>query len=495
MIRKTAVQRSLATAKRIDSAWFARLSQLLFSIDRENFVAMHIKLTLVVGLLVFSCASFGLQAQEKMTLEQAIQLALAHDPRIDEKEAFVRKAQGLMQEAEGSEGFRYSVDSFLAIANGVDGGFYSGGESSCSSNCSPRDDIYDLNDGLSLWGGLSFSIVKPLATFGRLENYQEAAQNNVLIKQQDVTLQRDEIALQVVKAYYGFLTARDSRLLLEDTRSRLSGALELVEGWLAEGRGNASQSDMFALQSGLGLIDNFLAEARGLESISMAGLKLLTGREEELIELADRRLLPLKMPEESLDEWIELARQNRVEFKQVAAGLTARRALVEATRAEEKPIVFAGVAGSLAYAPDRDRLDNPHVYDPFNHAALSPLIGMRWQWEQGAQPARVVQAQADLDALVHKASFARLGIPFQVREQYFSMQAKHQAIDSMRTSSRAARRWMIASYSDFEAGLQDAADIINALQVYVLSYAEYLRAVNDFNNHVSKLRSVSGVFQ
>ena len=90
------------------------------------------------------------------------------------------------------------------------------------------------------------------------------------------------------------------------------------------------------------------------------------------------------------------------------------------------------------------RLDNPHIYDPFNHAAMSPLLGMRWQWEQGAQPARVVQAQAELDALVHKASFARMGIPFQVREQYLSMQAKHQAIDSMRKSSKAARRWMIA---------------------------------------------------
>ncbi len=456
---------------------------------------MHKFLPLLLGLLVIPWLSFGLQAQEKLSLEQAIQLALEHDPRIDEKEAFVRKARGLLQEAEGSEGFRYSVDSFLAIANGVEGGFYEGGESSCSGDCQPRDDLYDLNSGLSVWGGMTFSIVKPLATFGRLESYQEAAQHNIVIKQQDVTLQKDEIGLQVVKAYYGYLTARDSRLLLEDTRKRLSGALDLVVGWLDEGSGNASQSDKFALQSGLGLIDNFLAESRGLELIAMAGLKLLTGREEELIELADRRLLPVELPVESLDEWIELAQLNRVEFKQVSAGLTARRALVEATRAEEKPIVFAGVAGSLAYSPDRDRLDNPHVYDPFNHAALSPLIGMRWQWEQGAQPARVAQAQADLDALVHKASFARLGIPFQVREQYYSMQAKHQAISSMRDSSKAARRWMIASYSDFEAGLEEADDIINALQVYVLSYAEYLRAVNDFNNHVSKLRSVSGVFQ
>jgi len=440
-------------------------------------------------------ASFGLYAADKLNLEQAIELALANDPRIDEKQAFVRKARGLLQEAKGSEGFRYSVDSFLALTTGLDGGFYEGGDKSCSGDCSPRDDAYDFDDGLSIWGGLTFSIVKPLATFGRLENYQEAAQNNILIKQQDVTLQRDEIALQVVKAYYGYLTARDSRLLLEDTRGRLNGALELVDGWLEEGSGEASLSDKYALQAGLGLIDNFLAEANGLEQIAMAGLKLLTGRDEELIELADRRLQPLPLPEQSLQEWIDLALDNRVEFKQVEAGLSARRALVKATRADKKPIVYAGVAGSVAVAPERDTLDNPHVYDPFNHAALSPVLGMRWQWEQGAQPARVVQAQAELDALVHKASFARLGIPFQVREQYYSMQAKHKAISSMRESSRAARRWMIASYSDFEAGLEEADDIINALQVYVLSYAQYLRAVNDFNNLVSKLKSVSGVFQ
>ena len=455
---------------------------------------MKIRLAKLIGLAVLLAISSGLGAQDKLTLEQAIELALEHDPRIDEKQAFVRQARGLLQEAKGSEGFRYSVDSFLALSSGVDGGFYENGENSCSGECRPRDDLYDLDDGLSVWGGLTFSIVKPLATFGRLENYQAAAQKNIAIKQQDVYLQRDEVALQVVKAYYGYLTARDSRLLLVSTRVRLSGALDLVERWLEEGSGKATQSDKFALQSGLGLIDNFIAEATGLERIAMAGLNLLTGRK-GFIELADRRIKPVALPEESLDEWVELALANRPEFKQVEAGLAARRALVEATRADKKPIVFAGVAGSLSVSPGRDRLDNPHVYDPFNHVAASPLIGMRWQWEQGAQPGRVAQAQAELDALVHKASFARAGIPFQVQEQFHQMQAKHDAIASMRDSSRAARRWMIAAYSDFEAGLEEADDIINALQVYVLAYAEYLRAVNDFNNSVSKLRSVSGVFQ
>ena len=375
------------------------------------------------------------------------------------------------------------------------GGFFENGNETCTSPCTPRDDTYDFNDGYSLWAGLTFSIVKPLATFGRLENYQKAAQQNILIKQQDVELQRDSIRLTVVKAYYGYLAARDGRFLLEDTLKRLEAALELVNQWIDEDKGNVSLSDRYALESGLGLVASFLADAKGIEAIAMEGLKLLTGLQSETIELKDRRLSPLALPEESVEEWILLARDNRPEFHQVEAGLTARRALVEATRADKKPIVFAGVAGSLAYAPGRDRLDNPHIYDPFNHAALSPVVGMRWQWAPGAQSARVGQAQAELEALIHKASFARQGIPFQVREQYHLVQSKFESIAAMKSSARSARRWMIAAYTDFEAGLEEADKILTAMQVYVVAYAEYLKLVNDFNNHVFKLKSVSGVYE
>ena len=439
--------------------------------------------------------SQALSANTSLSLDQAIQLALANDPRIEEKKAFVRKAQGLLDEAEGSAGFRYGVDSFLAIATGVDGGFFEGGAESCTGTCTPRSDTYDFNDGLSLWGGLTFSIVKPLATFGRLENYQKAAQQNILVKQQDVELQRDSIRLTVVKAYYGYLAARDGRFLLEDTRKRLKGALELVNRWLDEDKGNVGLSDRYALESGMGLVESFLAEAGGIEAIAMEGLKLLTGLQTEHIEPKDNRLRPLAIPDRSVEEWVALARENRPEFRQVEAGLSARRALVEATRADKKPVVFAGVAGSLAYAPGRDRLDNPHVFDLYNHSALSPVVGMRWEWEPGAQPARVAQAQADLDALIHTASFARQGIPFQVREQYHLVQSKYKSIQAMKSSSQAARRWMIAAYTDFEAGLEEADKILTAMQVYVVAYAEYLKNVNDYNNIVFKLKSVSGVYE
>jgi len=435
-------------------------------------------------------------AQEPLSIEKAIQLALEHDPRIEEKQAFVRQAQGLLAEAEGSAGLRYSVDSFLALAPDKDGGFFEDGTNSCSSgDCTLRDDGTDLDDGLGVWAGLTFSVIKPLATFGLIDSYKDAATNNILVKQQEVELQRDAIRLDVVRAYYGYLAAKDSRLLLEDTRKRLNGALELVHEWLDEDKGNVSQSDRYALESGLGLIDNFHAEASGLETIAMAGLKVLTGLKTENLELQDKRLNPVALPTKSLDEWINLAIENRAEFKQVEAGLAARRALVEASKSASKPIIFAGIAGSVAATPGRERLDNPHIYDPFNHAGATPLLGLRWQWEQDAQPARVAQAQAELDALIHKASFARNGVPFQVEEQFVRVNSKYKSLQSMRFSAKAARRWMISAYADFEAGLQEADKILTAMQVYVLAYAEYVKVVNDYNNHVSKLQSVSGVFK
>lgn len=451
------------------------------------------RIPVIVGLCL---VGFSAQAATTLNLDAAIEMALASDPRIDEKLAFVRKAEALLEEAEGTGGLRFGVDTFLAATTGVDGGFYSEGDSACSADCEPRDDAYDFEDGLSLWANLTFSIIKPLATFGQLENYQEAARNNITVKLQDVILEKEAIKLDVVKAYYGYLAARDGRYLLEDTLKRLNAALELVQSWLDEDNGKAKLADRYALETGIGLVNRYLAEASGLEAIAEEGLKLLTGlgRDEE-IEFEDRRLRPEALPAEELDEWIETALEQRVEFKQVEAGLAARRALVEAKRAASKPVVFAGVVGSLSYAPGRDTLENPHIYDPFNHVAASPLIGMRWQWEAGAQPARVKQEQAELDALLHKATFARKGIPFQVAEAYHKTHSSYQAMQSMKDSAQSARRWMIASYTDFEAGLEEAEKILTAMQAYVLAYAEYLRILNDYNNQVSKLKSVSGVYQ
>ena len=441
---------------------------------------------LTAVLMLFIAAS--VQA-EVLTLEQAIERAMHHDARISEKEKLVAAAQALLQEAQDSDGVIFDVNAFTGLTTQVEDGFFKPGTTI------PRSGRYSW-DGVTTWSSLQFTIVKPLYTFGKIEHYADAARANVTIKDQDVRLQRANTVFDVSRAYYGYLAARDTRYLFEDVVKRLDKAIALVRGWLEKGVGDVRQSDLYALQAGINLIGNYLSQAEGVEAIALAGLRMLVGVEDGVpLELADKHIEPLSVPEKSLAELQQLALKQRPEMTQLKSGLEARRSLVEAKKSEKLPNIYAGLAGMAAYSPGRERLDNPYIYDPFNDYGATPLIGVQWHWASGAQPAQVAQAQAELDALVEKSSFARNGIPFEVAEQYHYVQSYAEAVSKLKQASYAARRWMISSYADFEAGIETAENTLTAFQGYVLTYSDYLKTVNDHNMHIIRLRNVTGDIQ
>jgi len=449
---------------------------------------------LLVGSLVSALIPVAATA-EQLSLDQALKRAYEADPRIGEKAHLVTAARGLLDEAHANNGWRTELNSFVGLTTAVDGGIYDNGTNSCTAgtDCTVRNDLYDF-DNLSLWFNAQFAVIKPLYTFGKIENYAKAAEHNILIKQADVELQRQNTRFDVSRAYYGYLTARDIRYLMEDSEKRLGKALDLVTQWLEDENGQATESDKYALTAGMALLARYKSEAAALEKVALGGLKILTGigLDNELTVM-DRRVQPVDLPEGTLSGFKTQAIKHRPEMKQVEAGLTARRALLAASRSDAKPNVYAGIGGSLSYSPGRDQVENPHIYDPFNHVAATPVIGLQWSFSGGVRDAKVKQAQAELDALISKASFARSGIPYQVEEIYTQVHASHYQVAQMRKASINARRWMIATYTDYEAGVvTEAEKIITAFQAYVLAHSDYLRLVNDYNMNTVKLKNLVG---
>lgn len=449
------------------------------------FRCSHTLLALSLGLGVTTASA------ETLDLQQAIERALNHDPRIEERHYLAEAAEALLQEAQGHGGWMVQSNSFLAIAPQLDGDMFVAG-SCAAGNCTLRDDRYDV-DGLTPWFNVQVALIKPLYTFGKIEHYSTAARENIRIKQQDVRLQQSETVLNVKQAYYGYLAARDGRLLLDDVIKRIESAADLVQGWLDDGEGEAKQSDLYALQAARGLVARYRAQAAALEQVAQDGLRVLTGVGlGNPLEVTDRRIRPEPLPELDAEHLKEKALAQRPEMQQLAAGLKARRALVEAQKSGAKPDVYAGVAGLLSYAPGRDRLENPHIYDPFNEAGLSPMLGMRWNWSPGVVDAKTAGARAELNALIAKNSFAQQGIPFQVMEQAHQVQGHYDAVQELEQATRSARRWMIASYTDFEAGLETADKVMTAFQVYVLAASDYLQMTYEYNMRVAQLQQVTG---
>jgi len=423
-----------------------------------------------------------------LDVNQAVERAQNTDPRISEKQKLVEVARGLLREAKGAQSWIVDANTFVGLSPSVKGGVFE----DASGDLKIDKDALDLN-GVSPWYNLEFTIVYPFSTLGKSENYALAAKNNIKVQTAEIDLQRSQTYIDTLTAYYGYLTAQDVIGLLEDSDKKVESAIELVQKWTKEGKGKVKQSDLYALQTGSGILHRYLEEAKGLQKVATAGLHLLTGiADNDEIQLADKRLEPVALPPETLEQLQQKALQQRPEMTQVEAGLNARRALVEAKRSEAYPNFYAGVGGSFAYSPNRPRLDQLAIYDPFNHYGATPVIGMKWDWWVGRQSGQVQQAEGEYNALIEKKSFAQMGIPFQVAEQYHQMHAHYNMVQQQYNAARAGRRWMLASYADFEAGVETADRVMAAFQGYVLAYSDYLQTVNKFNLFVAKLRVATG---
>ena len=426
---------------------------------------------------------------QTITLDQAISMTLHADPSIKEKQELVESARALLDEVKGHEGVMIDANLFEGLAPAVHGGFFQGGAYTGSS---PRTDG-PLPDGLSDWTSLQFAVIKPLYTFGKIEAYSEAAEGNIDVKKADVRLRQGEMVKKVKKAWFAYLTSRDVDRLLLDVQSHLNDAISLVKRNLASNNGQSRQTDLYALQAAQGMLEKYIAQAQAVEKISMEGLKILTGvGMNGDLEVADEDLEPVAMPEGTLDDYKNRALSDRPEMAQVEAGMRARRALVQAHKAEMYPNIYAGVIGEANYASNRSMLNNPFVYDPFNNVGVTPVVGLQWSLEPGVIHAQQAQQQAELDALTFKAQFAQAGIPFEVSEAWNKLHADYDSQRSLAQGSSAARRWMIASLADFNAGLEKADKVAEALKTYALTQAEYLQTVDDYNMDVAELAEVTG---
>ncbi len=433
---------------------------------------------------------------ETVDLPGAIDRALQNDPRISELQYFVEHARALKKEAEGNRSLQVSANTFLGFSPALEGGIFRN-ECGNGQTCELRRDRYKILDsGLSPWWYLQLGVIKPLNTFGKIENFIVAAENNIRLKEQDVRLQRGDTIVNVKQAYYGYLAARNSHLFLDDVASRIESALETAQINLEEERGDVTQADIYALESALGLANSYVRKATALETVAIEGLKVLLGLDLSApLELADKNLKPVPMPETTLEDLKQTAMESRPEVLQLRHGLQARKALVKANKAMKKPNVYAGFVGSVSYSPLRDRVDNPHIYDPFNDIGATPVIGVKWDWEIGVQNARVQQAQAELSALMEKKRFAQRGIPYEVSEAYARAKAQFASLQDLKKSAKAARRWMISRYTDYQAGLVPVDKLISAFQAYVMSYTDYLQTVYGYNMQVAQLQKASGDYQ
>jgi outer membrane protein TolC len=406
-------------------------------------------------------------ATKGVPLRRCLELAERNHPNIFAARARLKGMRGQLDEARFAPFSQFTVTGGLGLAPTVRG----------TDLYSPNTEV-SLSSSMGLAWRIGIEGVVPLWTFGKMTNLWNAAEAQVNVGEGDVAKQKNQVKLDVRRAYFGLQLSRDSLALLSEAADKLDTALAHLDREVKAG--NADEIDAYKLRTFRYELEGRRAEARRYESIALASLKFLTGEGEgfdiprDPLRVAKRQLGPVA-------QYLQAARVNRPEVNMVRAGLIAREAQVALARSRYLPDVGLGISAAWARAPLVTDQLNPFIRDDANYLRYGAALVLRWQVDFLPNAARVEQAMAQVEELRETERYALGGIGVEVETAYAQVVdavAREQAYGA---AQRTARQWVIAIQQGIDVGTKEDADLVDAAKQWAQQRFNHLTSMMDLN--------------
>jgi outer membrane protein TolC len=420
------------------------------------------------------------------TLSECLALADRNFPTLWAARSRLALAHAQLDEAKWVPFWQWSASSNVTILGRIEGTpAYTGtGQEARSLN--------SLTSGIEPWWTVDISGVVPLYTFGKITAAKETAQANVRLNEWDLERWRQQSRMDVRKAFFGAMAARDGRYILKDVVDRLDGAIRDIDEKLKAGKGGVEEVDRIRFEY---YRDTALArggEPDKGERFAMAALRFYTGVQTSF-DIPDE---PLKRPDVAfapLVRYLAAARIFRPEVNMARAGIQARRGQTDWARANLFPDIGIGLGASYAIAPNADpQYTNVWANDPFNHFYAGGGIGLRWGLDFLPKVARIHQAESQLEEARATERLALGGIAVEVESSYGTAVEADNRERSWGMAEHKAKQWIVTVQNQIDLGTKQEKDLVEPLRAYVDARANHVTALMDLNVALSDLARTSG---
>lgn len=410
---------------------------------------------------------------EAVSLERCLSLADRNFPKIQEARARLAQKEAQVNQARFAPFSEFTVTGGMALAPSVRG------TSQYSLN---TDKAITSNMGLAWEIGVDGAL--PIYTFGKMTHAVEAAQAAGRVGEHEVDKERNEVRLNVRRAFYGVQLARDALDLVNEATRQIDAQVKKMQEQVDAGEGD----DLQLLRIRVFRADLTVreSEARKQEKVALSGLRFLTG----LGAALDVPNEPLKAIEHALmaeSEYERLAERNRPELAMARAGVVARQASLRLEQAKLFPDLGVGMNARWRYAPEVTDQTNPFVRDPGNYLAFGVALSVRYKLDFLPQAARISQAKAQLDEVLATQRFARGGILQQVKDAYAEVEDTRRRLDALSEAARLAKQWMLKVQQGIEVGTMEDEDIVLPAREYATKRFGEMMATYEYNVALAKL--------
>jgi outer membrane protein TolC len=407
-----------------------------------------------------------------LTIDDCVRLALKAAPELGEADSDIALASSRLDEAKSYRFPRLEMTALVGPAPTAN-----------RSDISP-DVMTDRGfsfDALTWFTSADATIIQPLYTFGKISENMKAATHGIEVDRSRKQQRANEIVRQVNEYYNGLLLAREMKELVLEVQEILIKSREKAEKLLDQESDTVDQMDLYKLDAFSGMAAKYLEEAKKGEALALAALKARIGLPVDAqLETGAERLVIADVEIPPLENYIQSARQRRPEFHQIAEGLKARTALVEAAKANYYPDIFLGGLFSWSFADGRDRIQNPYINDRFNHLNAGVALGARWKLDFGITGAKVAGERAQYNRLLSTRDFADANVPLQVKKYYLELIEAKNSAAATRSAYMNAKKWAVTAIANFDFGLGPAKDIFEALQAYSTMRADFFKSIYNY---------------
>jgi multidrug efflux system outer membrane protein len=420
------------------------------------------------------------------TLSECLALADRNNPNVWAARARLSFVRGQLNEARWTPYWQISSDATFGVIPPL-GGTPLYNESPASIRNVPTIPT----SGWMPFFQMSVSGGVPLYTFGKITNITKAAEAQVRYNEWDLEKARVDMRMDVRRAFFGLMLARDANYLIDEVLGLLDKNLSTMKDKLRKGDTGVDDVDRLRLEL---YKDETLArrtEAKKGEIFAIAALRFLTGVQ-SVFDIPDE---PLKRPKKNLApvvQYLTAARLFRPDVNRARAGVAARAAQVDFARSRYYPDFFLGYRAGYGIAPSAVQQQTAWIGDPFNYYFAGAALGYRWNLDILPNSARVQQAEAQLEEARAFERLALGGIAVEVENAYAqAMDADNREQNWSRAEHRA-REWISQTTDHINFGSKDERALIEPLRALVNTRVAHLYALMDLNVTMSELARVTG---
>ncbi len=386
------------------------------------------------------------QSTVRLTLDQAIERALATSHRLAEGRARQAGAEAAVESQRVADQPVVSALAGYMRTNHVD-------EFGITMPTGQVRIIYpDVPDNVRGRIDLQW----PIYSFGRLDALERAARAEAQATAHDLAAARHDLTLEVTRAFWAVVTAREAVLVVKQSLERMDASLEDVRNYLAVGL--VPPNDVFSMEAQRSRQRMLLIRATNQVEQTLTDLRQLIGLAPDApieIEAVLERAVPLITPADVL---VTDAIRDRADRRAIEARLESVTERRDAATKGLRPVL--GLGAGVDYARPNPRIfPRAAEWNPSWDASIS----FSWTlWDSGRVRADVAAATAAQTAVRERLAEFDSRLAADVRRSRLDVDSALAAVEATADAVRAATEARRVVNERFAAGVATSTEVLDA---------------------------------